>query len=162
MKNIFTVILICLISFTTFSQTSEDVFFDELLNEEKVIEQKTEVNKVEKIKEEVLFEDFRAGLSLKKFTYSDCESKYIFYFSNDGDVYPGKVMLISFDSWFDVRSFFYNVNRIIDQKKHTKYIFTNQSIDMSWATENIAIVYLEEQYCYVSRKHIADIISQLK
>jgi hypothetical protein len=71
-------------------------------------------------------------------------------------------MLISFDSWFDVKSFFYNVNRIIDQKKHTKYIFTNQSIDMSWATENIAIVYLEEQYCYVSRKHIADIISQLK
>lgn len=162
MKNIFTIILTCLSSFATFSQTSEDTFFDELLKEENVIEKKTEVVNDKSEKEEVLFEDFRAGISLKKFTYSDCDLKYVFYFSNDGSVYPGKVMFISFNNWVEVKSFFYNVNRIIDQKKHTTYKFPNQSINISWATENIAIVYLEEQYCYVSRKHISDIISQLR
>ena len=162
MKNLFTIILIFLISFATFSQTSEDIFFDELLKEEKVIVQNTELVEAKTEKEQVLFEDFSAGLSLKKFTYSECDSKYVFYFSNDGDVYPGKMMSIYFDNWFQVKSFFYNVNRIIDQKKHTKYTFSNQSINMSWATENLGVVHLEKQYCYVSRKHIADIISQLR
>jgi hypothetical protein len=162
MKNLFTSTLICLSSFATFSQTSEDVFFEELLKEEKAIEQNTELPEVKVEREQVLFEDIRAGLALKKFTYSECESKYVFYFSNDGDVYPGKIMPIYFDSWVQVKSFFYNVNRIIEQKKHTKYTFSDQSINMSWATENIAIVYLEKQYCYVSRKHIADIITQLR
>lgn len=161
MKNLFTLIFICFGSFTNFSQTSEDIFFDELLKEEKTADVAI-VEKAEKVKEEIIFESFEFGLILKKFTRPTNEMEYVFYFHNDGDVYPGKMMTIDFKTWTEVASFFNNIKRVIEQQKRTTYTFSNQSHKIHWATENLGIIYSGEQYCFISKTHIAEIILSLK
>lgn len=161
MKNLFTLIFICFGSLTTFSQISEDVFFDELLKEEKIVEV-AKVEKVDKVKEEVIFESFEFGLSLKKFTRPTNETEYVFYFHNDGDVYPGKMMTIDFKNWTEVASFFNNTKRVIEQKKRTTYTFSNQSYKINWATKHLALIYVGEQYCYISKEQISEMLFNLR
>lgn len=161
MKNVFTLILVFFSSVPTFSQTSEDVFFDELLKEEKIVEV-AKVEKVNKTKEEVIFESFEFGLSLKKFTRPTNETEYVFYFHNDGDVYPGKMMTIDFKNWTEVASFFNNTKRVIEQQKRTTYTFSNQSYKIHWATKHLALIYVGEQYCYISKEQISEMLFNLR
>lgn len=162
MKNIFTLILVFFSSVPIFSQTSEDAFFDELIKEEKAVEQQTEIVEVNKVKEEVIFDSFEFGLSLKKFTRPTNEMEYVFYFRNDGDVYPGKMMTIDFKTWNEVAHFFNNTKRVIEQKKRTTYTFSNKSHKIHWATENLAIIYAGEQYCYISKEQISEMLFNLR
>jgi len=135
MKNLFLTLVVSILTFSSFSQYTE----------------------------ELIFEDSVANLSLKKFTYSEFNSKYIFFFFNDSDSLRGKEMSICFDSSLEVESFFYTLNRVIDQQKYTKYKFSNQSVNMRWATKNnVGLVEFGKQYCYVSKKNISDIIQQLR
>lgn len=165
MKNLFIIIFICFNPFAYFSQTSEDVFFDELLKEEIHLEQNRDLAKAEKpqrVREDVIFESFEFGLSLKKFIRPTNEFEYVFYFHNDGNIYPGKMMTIEFNTWTEVASFFNNTKRVIEQKKRTTYTFRNKSYKIHWATEILAIIYSGEQYCYISKVQIDEIISSLR
>ena len=159
MKNLFNFFTITFLAIHSFSQTADDAFFEKLSEEEKP--QTNEVDAVKTI-EETLFSDFEFGLSLKKFTYPSHESSYIFYFHNDGNVYPGKMMTIDFNTWNEVAAFFNNTKRVIEQKKRTTYTFSNKSHKIHWATENLGIIYSGEQYCFISKTHIAEIILNLK
>jgi hypothetical protein len=126
------------------------------------ISSQSKTQETNNVKEEVIFEDYYAGLSLKKFKKISIESQYVFYFKNDSNFYPGKIMTIYFNTWNDVLHFFKTTNIVIEQKKHIKYSFDNQSYKISWATKNLAIIYSGNQYCYISKSHIAEICLKLR